>query len=58
MSAFPTFDVDASDEMVARHICTYIFQLLSGILTLDALAARVILRWLPIFCEFNEVGKA
>ena len=56
-TAFPTLDVDASKEMIARHTHAFILRLLGGFLMANALASRVSLKWLPLLRDFGEAGR-
>ena len=56
-TTFHTLDVDASKEIIARHTRAFILRLLGGFLMVDASAVRVNLKWLPLLCDFGEIGR-
>ena len=56
-TAFPTLDVDAFDEMIARHTRAFILWLFGGFFMADALVSRVCLKWLPLLRDFGEAGR-
>ena len=56
-TAFPTLDVDASEETIARHTYSFILWLLGGFFMPDKSASRVSLKWFPLLRDFGEVGR-